>query len=510
MAEAPFIEGPLNPSGPAPNRNPLPTEEVGQSGLIQWGGRISEEFLKQLEGDKGRKVFREMADNDPVIGAILFAVDMTMRQVEWRIDPADESDEALDVAEFMESCMTDMSVSWADTMSSILSFLPFGWSYSELVYKVRGGLDTRNPKRRSEHDDGKIGWRKIAIRSQDSLFKWEFDPEDGGIMGMWQSAPPSYTPTYIPIEKALLFRTQAYKNNPEGRSALRNAYRPWFMKKRIEEIEAIGVERDLAGLPVAWVPPGLLADSATADEKAALAAIKDLVASIKRDEQEGIVFPLAMDERGNKRYDLTLLSTGGRRQFDTDPIIARYDQRIAMTVLADFILLGHENVGSFALGSSKVDMFGTALGAWLDEISGVFNRYAIPRLMELNNIDVDLYPTLSHADVQSVDLAELGGFITSLTGAGMTLFPDPGLEEHIRTVLNFPEREATDEVDIGGMQQAGLQQAPVPGQVPPVMEPPPAIDPATGLPIPTAPPKGVTPPQLKPYLAKQPATNGQG
>ena len=480
------IEDPMGGGFEAPpTQAPLPTDEVGASGLLQFSGRIHEEFLTQLEGDRGRMVFREMSENDPVVGAVLFAVDMLMRGVEWRIDPADESVHAFDVAEFVESCMTDMSSSWSETLSSILSFLPFGWSYTELVYKVRGGMNTKNPRRRSEFDDGKIGWRKIAVRPQDSLFRWEFD-DDGGTQGMWQQAPPLWKPTFIPIEKALLFRTQSFKNNPEGRSILRSAYRPWFMKKRIEEIEAIGAERDLAGLPIAWVPPTMLMDTASTTEKTALDVIKGIVSSVKRDEEEGLVFPLAYDERGNKRYDLTLLSTGGRRQFDTDGIISRYDQRIAMTSLADFILLGHENVGSFALSSSKVDLFSVALGAWLDEIATVFNRYALPRLLELNNIDLELQPTLSHADVKRVDLGEVANYITALSGAGMPLFPDSGLEDHLRTLANMPEHDP-DEAGTAQVAQAqpGAQQQQVPQgaqQMPPTAKP--AQPPAAGPPKP--------------------------
>jgi hypothetical protein len=59
---------------------------------------------------------------------------------------------------------------------------------------------------------------------------------------------------FIPIEKMLLFRTTVQRNNPEGRSMLRTAYRPWRNKKRIEEIEGVGIERDLAGLPMARIP----------------------------------------------------------------------------------------------------------------------------------------------------------------------------------------------------------------------------------------------------------------
>ena len=46
----------------------------------------------------------------------------------------------------------------------------------------------------------------------------------------------------------------------------------------------------------------------------------------------------------------------------TGPIIERHSRHIAMTAMADFILLGHEAVGSFALADSKTDLFGVALG----------------------------------------------------------------------------------------------------------------------------------------------------
>jgi hypothetical protein len=416
--------------------------ELGVSGLIQYSGRVDEEFLKELQGAKAIKVYRQMSENDPVVGAILFAVDMLMRQVEWRVDPFDESPYAKRLAEFVESCLDDMSLSWSETLSSILSMLVYGWSYEEIVYKRRGGPDQKSPKKRSRYDDGLIGWRKFAIRSQDSLYKWEFDDE-GGIQGMWQQAPPVYEPVLIPIEKALLFRTASKKNSPEGVSVLRTAYRPWFYKSRIEEIEAIGIERDLAGLPVAWVPATMLSAAASADEQIALRAIKEIVSSIKRDEQEGVIMPQSFDEKGQKRFDLQLLSTGGARQFDTSAVVTRYNQSIAMSVLADFIMLGQASVGSFALGASKMDMFAMALGAWLDEVAAVFNQHAIPRLLQLNSLEVDIAPTLAHADIRRVELAEVGGYLGQLAAAGMPLFPDEDLEDYLRDVGNLPERSAT-------------------------------------------------------------------
>lgn len=415
---------------------PVDLIEIGRTGLERFGGHVYEEFLPDLTGTRAVKVYREMSENDPVVGAFLFAIDMLMRNVSWTVRPYSQRQEDLEAADFLKSCMEDMSMTWEDTISEILSMLVYGWSYHEIVYKIRAG-DSLDPSRRSRFADGRIGWRKLPIRAQESLYEWIFD-EAGGIRGMVQQAPPDYELRTIPIEKALLFRTRAHKGNPEGRSILRNAYRAWYFKRHIEEIEGIGIERDLAGLPVAWVPPKLLSPNATPAERMLLEEIKRIIVNVRRDEQEGVIFPLMFDDNNNKVYDFTLLSTGGQRQFNTDSIVARYDQRIAMTVMADFILLGHENVGSFALSSSKTNLFAVALGAWLQSIAGVFNRHAVPRLFELNGYRLEALPQLEPGDIEVPDLQELGAYIQSLAGAGMPLFPDQALETYLRQVAGLP------------------------------------------------------------------------
>lgn len=420
--------------------------EIGSSGLHQYGGEIRNDFLRQLQGKQQYANYREMADNDPVVGAMLQAIEMLIRSVDWSVEPSDADDErAVNEAEFVASCMADMSNSWVDTLASIMGFLVYGYSYHEVVYKRRQGY-TKDPRTRSKHSDGRIGWRKLPVRSQETIERWELD-NNGGIQGAYQNDPNAKGKgvVFLPIEKSLLFRTTTKLNNPQGRSILRNAYVPWYYKRRIQEIEAIGIERDLAGLPVALVPPQMLSDSATPNERAALDAIKQIVRNIKRDEQEGIVFPLAYDpETGQKAYDLTLLSTGGRRQFDTDAIIGRYDQRIAMTVLADFLLLGHENVGTQALSVSKVDLFLRSLDAYISEIVEVFNQHAIPRLMRLNGVDETFSPYLSANLPKSVDLGALGSFITSMAQAGAPLFPDETLEGHLRSLAGLPTGDAEE------------------------------------------------------------------
>lgn len=412
--------------------------ELGKTGLKRWGGTVTEEFLPELKGIKGVKIYKEMADNDPVIGAILFAIEMLFRQAEWRIEPANDTAGAQLAADFLESCLYDMSSTWDDSISEILTFLPFGWSYHEIVYKYRRG-DTGEGSTQSKFEDNLIGWRKLPLRSQDTLYEWGFD-ESGGIQGMRQMAPPDFNIVDIPIEKAILFRTRANKGNPEGRSVLRNAYRPWYFKKRFEEIEGIGVERDLAGLPVITPPSNQnIWDRSNPLMVQMRAEAETLVRSIRRDQMEGIVKP--------NGWELELLASAGKRQMDVDKIINRYDQRMAMTVLADFILLGHTKVGTFSLASSKTDLFATAIGAWLDSICEVFNRYAIPRLFALNPkfAKADM-PKMTHGDVETPDLKELGAFIKDMTGCGI-LTPDIDLENFAREIAGLPEMQEDEEGD---------------------------------------------------------------
>ncbi len=418
--------------------------EVGSTGLNRWDGRIEEDWIKEFKGAQKNKTIREMRNNDPIIGAILFAVDMLIRQVEWRVDSVSDDQVDVERKEFVESLMNDMSSSWTSMISEVLSFLPFGYSYHEIIYKKRLG-DNVDSSKRSKHNDGKIGWRKIPIRAQETLDEWLLD-DTGGIQGFVQIAPPSYHRVEIPIEKSLLFRTTTHKNNPEGRSILRSAFRPWFFKRRIEEIEGIGIERDLAGLPVIYVPARIMSTGANANDQAVFNELKNIAVNIRRDEQEGIIMPGDRDTvSGERLYELTLLTTGGTRQFDTNKIIQRYDQRIAMTILADFILLGHEKAGSFALSDNKTGLFAVAIKAWLDEIKQVFNQHAIPRVFRLNGMPLENLPTLEYGDIESPDLGELGEYIAKLSGAGATLFPDDQLENYLRTAGKMPEKPQDEE-----------------------------------------------------------------
>lgn len=409
--------------------------EIGQTGVIRFGNQVDDEELSDLRGARRIRTIRQMMHNDATIGALLFGQKMMLRQIRWRVDPSSPNAADMDAAEFIGQNMHDMSMSWGNTISDIVSFLPWGYSFHETVYKFRDG-DSSDPSRRSRYTDGRVGWRKLPIRRQETHVGWIFD-ESGGIQAFQQRAAPDFSLRTIPIEKALLFQTENAEGNPEGYSILRNAYRSWRMKTNLENIEGIGAERDLVGYPIGWMPSAYMSSEASPEEVEIFNSVKDHITNIRRDDQEGAVMPLEYDKDGNKLFDITLLQSGGTRQFNTDTIIQRYDQRILMSVLADFLMLGSKEVGSFALSSDKTDLWSLALGTWADGVCDVFNSHGIPRLLRYNGMNVSAPPRLAHEDIESPDLGPLGEYILRMMSSGAITY-DPGLEGYVRSAANLP------------------------------------------------------------------------
>lgn len=403
------------------NKNYSKMSEIGKSG-VEWSqyGQVTEEFLSELQGINGIATYREMSDNDAIIGACLFAIKQILREVRWSVKAYDESSIGTQRAEFLRENMNQMSLSWNDMIMDALSMLIYGWSWHEVVYK-------RDSK-------GFMRWKKIAIRLQGSWKEWSFDT-DGVVDGLIQAAAPNYKEIFIPLLKSILFRTQLNGDNPEGRSILRNAYRSWYFKKNIEEIEAIGIERDLAGIPVITLPEGFDLDSEESNVTDAIIYAKKLVANIRADEQDGIVLPFG--------WKFELISSPGKKQFDTGLVIGRLDKGIAASVLAEFILLGMERTGSYALSKDLTDIFFWCLDGWCNGICSVVNRFPVKQLFQLNGVVDNKLPRVVSSVVHKYTLTELCTYVSTLSGAN-ALVIDEDLQKYLKRVARLQEFQEVD------------------------------------------------------------------
>jgi hypothetical protein len=441
---------------------PIPTSPfpllgtLGTTGLRHAGGYVRDELLPELAGPQGLRRLREMRDNSAITGAILFAIEMLIRNVTYRVAPADATTAARQWGDWLAGALfDDMRQTWPELVAEILSMLWAGFSVHEIVYKKRQGetppaaadLATWQPSR---FTDGLFAWDGWPVRAQETLLHWQFGP-NGQVDAFCQLDPYSgrQIPP-IPWEKLLLFRPTATKGNPEGRSILRNAYESWYYSKHLSKIEGIVVERGLGGLPVLYVPPNLMSVNASAEEKLMLAECQKIVTNIRQDEQAGVLLPAIYNEGGQLLYKLDLLTAGGGQHYDTNAIIRRYDLNIALSVIADVLFVGHEQAGAYALAESKSQFFGLGIQSYVQSIVSVINRYAIPRLWQLNGLEPALMPTLAHGEIQTIDLKEIGQYVKDLSGAGFDLLD---LENHLRTIGGMPER--TEPALPAGDQAAG-------------------------------------------------------
>lgn len=372
----------------ANNKKNMKLVEMGRTGLTRFGGYISEEWLPELQGRRGAEIYKRMADSDAIVGGYLFAIREIAKSVPWFAVPANSSEEGQEDAKYLESCIYDMSTPWPST--------------------------------------------------QESLNEWIYDEETDTLIGMSQIPAPDYRERRIPLSKALHFVTTSSKGNPEGRSPLRNARRSCYMKTQIEDLEGIGIERDLVGYPTLYIPLEVFKRE-TDDAATAYNDFMDVISNIRRDEAEGILLPAVFDQNGNRLYEFKLLSSSGTRQFDTSRIITRYDGRIALTVMAGFLLLGQQNQGSYALSETMSKMFYQSLMSLLDNIAETINTQAVPELFELNGWERDELPYLAHGKAEPTNLEALGNFLGRLTDMGMEL--DDRLENHLRGIADMPLRD---------------------------------------------------------------------
>lgn len=428
------------------------TKILGVSGTnTRTGGIRSDEFLPELKGNRAIKKFREMRDNDSTIGAVMYATEQVLRDVKFKVVPSDKNDDtAVAEAQFVEEVLEDMEHTLDDHISEALSFLTFGFSWFEVVYKRRVGPYEKDPKKKSKYSDGRIGVRKIATRAPWTVSKFEVDQQSGDVLGIYQNtwnAPNGHN--FIPIRKSIYYRTTAINGDPSGRSILRNAYTSYERMQAIQQYEAIGIERELAGIPHAEVPSDYLSPNATEDQQAFVTSLSEILRDFKNNEQAYLITPSDTypgrdgEPTNQKLVSVRLMSSDGTRQIDIDPVIRRYQHDIARSVLSEFIMLGASSAGSYALSKSKTDLFLRTLESYIQTIVDVLNKQLVERLWELNGLDFKYLPRIEAGDVAPYDLAQLGAYLRNLNGAGIPIKDQFEIVEELFAIpeLPLPDKE---------------------------------------------------------------------
>lgn len=398
------------------NRRSL-TNDIGSTGLGETWGQVQDDFLREWRGREKVRNIDEMLRNSPVVGALRLAIEMPIRDIDWYF-VSDEGDEDPRV-QLLNDAWANMTHSWPDHLVDALLMTFYGWSMFTITYERVGG---------------RMLWRKFKMLGHDTVQRWLI-ADDGGLEGVRQWS--HLWPAPIPIERMVLYRFRKTRNNPEGESILRPAWQPWYYLKQIQQIEGIGIERNLAGMPVIYPPMGADMSDGSADKQLA----ERMVRNIRRDEQAGVVMPAPKGEGDHLRWRLELLSPAGQGQVtDTDTVISRYEKRILMSALAQFLMLGQDNVGALATFAGANDFFTMAVNSIADNIADTFSKYAVTRLLRLNGMDPDGV-RLMHSPAGSIGIEAVAQF---LQGAGAFITWTADDEAWLRGLARLPEKDAAE------------------------------------------------------------------
>lgn len=420
----------------------LPTEaverfklsEIGVHGSYIFNGVSNQELKQELNHPNAIKTYKLMSYH-PACNAALSLYSAMIAKSQFRVVPpknatAKEKKQAEIVSQML---FEDMETNFEDFVQDALTMSTYGFSVVEKVYR------RRNKSSGSIFNDDLIAPKKLSLRHQQSIEKFLFTDDGVDIKGVRQVVSNSNdalgrylnkTEINIPRSKFMLFTAGQGTDNPFGVSPLRNVYLPWKYLSALEEIEAVGINKDLSGIPVLRLPAGYMSSDATPEQKAIYESFKQIVRNLQAGSQSGLILPSAMDtESRSKLFDIELLSVDGKRGFDIDKVKQYYRAMIFIGLQADILLMGSATTSSFAMGSVKNSLTANQVRIYLKRICNVINNDLIKQIYELNDWKLDRRCKIDAEGFEDESLDEIGKFLQRVLSVN-------GLNRDIDTV-NF-------------------------------------------------------------------------
>ena len=436
----------------------IDVKEIGNTGLVHFNGVVGEECNKELRYPYAVTTYKKML-KDPVIAPSVELIENKIAGVPWRVViPDGKEDELRDKADKLEQILfNDMETPFETFIRQAATFNSFGFSVVEKVFRYR------NKEYGSKYDDGYVGIRKLAFRSQDTIARWEFDKNNKELKGFWQYSNRNNNPhsldfydsvirdydvtngfrgndtVFIPKNKFLHFVNNPHKDSPTGTSPLNAAHTPWKYKQAYLQVEAKGVAKEAHGIKTLYLPPDYMADDAPQELKDAYRMYQQVMLSMDKGDSSSIILPILTDGMGNKMFELTVENLTGTSSYNINHIIERFNNEIFTCLFASVLPLGSSGGGSHALSESKMDIVTEMVKSKLNTIKSVINHDLIPHVFKLNGWDTEVLPYLDYGDIERSDLQAFSAAIQRIKAVGL-LPRTPEVVNWILRELGSPAR----------------------------------------------------------------------
>lgn len=393
-------------------------KEAGNTGVQIFNGIISgEEYNANLRGRQGLRTYDEMRKSDASVKMSLKAVKEPIKALPWFVQAATDDPKDVEVRDFVNKAIFDV-LRFKTVMGEILTHLDFGFSVHEKVYDVRDVLGAE-----------RVILKKLAFRKQTSIARWEAGPNRPGVT-QYGSGSKSIP---IDLDRLVVFTNEQEGDNYEGVSILRAAYKHWYYKDKLYQIDAIGHERQALGVVDITYPKGA--------DKQDIESAEEAARNIRANEEAFISHP--------EDFTVQFMDMKADTLKEMKPSIDHHDRQISKNVVAQFMDLGASSgSGSRAVGEPQLKIFEQAIQSVAEVIADTFNQYVVRDLVDLN-FNVSEYPKLLPGSVNRDTLTELATSYKKLVEAGV-LTPTEEDEDYLRGRLGLPDRpddDADDEKD---------------------------------------------------------------
>ena len=446
----------------------IDARELGNTGLKQWGGVVLEECNAELRYPMAVTTYKAML-KDSVIAPSVELIENKIASVEFSLSYPEGHDYLKEKTELLNQMFfNDMEHPFSTFIRQAATFNSFGFSVIEKVPRYR------NYEYGSKYNDGYVGIRKLAFRSQDTIAKWKFDKGNKKLLGVYQysninnniysndtfsgigggwNAIDSFSDTdlvYIPKEKFLHFVNNPYKDSPTGQSPLNFVHTAWKYKQAYLQIEAKGVSKEAHGIKTLYMPPEYMDEDASEELKAAYRMYKQIMMNLDLGDSSSIMLPILTDSMGNKMFELKVENLTGTSSYNIDNIIERFNNEIFTGLFANILPLGNKGGGSHALAEIKLDIVTDMVKSKLDHIVSVINHDLIPYIFKLNGWSLEVLPYIRYGDIQEDNLDDFSSAIQRIKAVGLlpkTVEIVNYILTRLGTAYRVPEGTTEEELD---------------------------------------------------------------
>lgn len=429
-------------------RKPVaPTKTAGVPGTAIYGGYIVEnERDPSLTGIERYRTFSNILANTNIAAASVRLFLNLSQKASWTWEPADDSDEAKKIAEFVEQIFDDMDTPFSRVVRRTSMYRFYGFSVQEWTAK--------------RLENGLIGFSDIAPRAQFTIERWD-TKEDGTVLGVSQRSPQDADDIYLPRNKLVYAVDDSLNDSPQGLGLLRHIVNSAKRLERYEQLEGFGYETDLRGIPIGRAPlqeiqAAVESGQMTAtDAQTKISSLSSIIKKHIKSETLGLLLDSATyrnrDESESvsavKQFDLELLQGSNPSLGDIAKAIDRVNREIARVMGTEQLMLGDSAGGSESLSRDKSERLALQVDSTTQELGEVYRSDLVKTLGRLNGWPDQLLPKAKVESVKTRDVQEITGALRDMAQAGAPVMPDDPVQNDIRDILRVSKAELDDALD---------------------------------------------------------------